>query len=82
MMFKLIGKLIGPWKLKPSTGAVIQHSGSFVETVATWASEIDRNARAYGWEVGRGKTPAEVINMSRDNPFADPNWAVAVAPNN
>lgn len=36
--------------------------------------EIDRNARAYGFEVGRGALLAEVIEYAEDNPFVDPNW--------
>ncbi len=36
--------------------------------------EIDRNARAYGWEVGKWGVLAEHIVYSPDNPFIDPNW--------
>lgn len=36
--------------------------------------EIDRNARAYGFEVGRGKDPKGVIHTSPDNPFMDKGW--------
>lgn len=36
--------------------------------------EIDRNARAYGWEVGRGRSIDEVFESSPDNPFLDPGW--------
>ncbi len=36
--------------------------------------EIDRNARAYGFEIGRGQALAERIESSEDNPFLDPNW--------
>lgn len=37
--------------------------------------EIDRNARAYGWEVGRG-APIQFgpIPTSADNPFLERNW--------
>lgn len=79
-MFKLIGKLIGPWKLRPRTDSVIQHGGPFVETVASWASEIDRNARAYGWEVGRGRAMAEILALSKENPFGNPEWVEYVSP--
>lgn len=36
--------------------------------------EFTRNARAYGWEVGKGKPLTETISTSPDNPFLDPNW--------
>jgi len=37
--------------------------------------EIDRNARAYGFEIGRGSPLiAKLDNISPDNPFIDPNW--------
>lgn len=37
--------------------------------------EIDRNARAYGWEVGKGRpVTGEILMTSSDNPFLDPNW--------
>lgn len=31
---------------------------------------IDQNARAYGWEVGRGAPRAESVEPSPENPFA------------
>lgn len=38
-------------------------------------AEIDRNARAYGWEVGRrGIEPTAVTETSEGNPFIDPDW--------
>jgi hypothetical protein len=37
--------------------------------------ELDRNARAYGWEVGRGHPLTEKLTVtSPDNPFMDRNW--------
>lgn len=36
--------------------------------------EIDRNARAYGYEIGRGKPVSLGIETSEDNPFLDPKW--------
>lgn len=37
--------------------------------------EIDRNARAYGYDVGRGHPlTKEIAEVSEDNPFLDPNW--------
>lgn len=39
---------------------------------------IDRNARAYGWEIGRGNFElGKSGEMSRVNPFQDPNWREA-----
>lgn len=35
---------------------------------------IDRNARAYGWEVGRGQEIGSEVQTSDDNPFLDPDW--------
>lgn len=35
---------------------------------------IDLNARAYGWEIGRGTPMAEQIESSPDNPFINPDW--------
>lgn len=36
--------------------------------------EADRNARAFGWEIGHGQELGKVIESSPDNPFLDPNW--------
>jgi hypothetical protein len=36
--------------------------------------QSDRQARAYGWEVGRGHALKLMIAASPDNPFLDPNW--------
>lgn len=36
--------------------------------------EMDRNARAYGWEVGRGKPLTAVLDFDPDNPFLNPDW--------
>lgn len=36
--------------------------------------EIDRNARAYGFDVGQGAPLAEKLTTSAANPFLDPNW--------
>lgn len=41
----------------------------------TSVDEEDRNARAYGFEVGRGaKLATRIESLSEDNPFMDPNW--------
>lgn len=41
----------------------------------TVLAEADRNARAYGFEIGRG-LPLEAVatQLSEDNPFIDLNW--------
>lgn len=36
--------------------------------------EIDRQARAYGFEIGRGKPLDVVVSTSDDNPFMEKNW--------
>lgn len=36
--------------------------------------EMDRNARAYGFEVGRGAPLVDEIGPSPDNPFMDLEW--------
>lgn len=36
--------------------------------------EIDRSARAYGWEIGNGQSIVAKLNTSKSNPFMDPNW--------
>jgi hypothetical protein len=42
-------------------------------------NEIDRNARAYGFEIGRGHPFVETLNeLSDDNPFLDVNWRSTV----
>lgn len=43
--------------------------------------ETDRNARAYGWEIGRrGLDPVAQVETSKDNPFLDPDWRSVVIP--
>ena len=37
-------------------------------------NEMDRNARAYGWEIGHGQAMTQIIDFSPENPFIDPNW--------
>ena len=39
-------------------------------------NEMDRNARAYGWEIGHGQPMTQVIDFSPENPFIDPNWRI------
>lgn len=39
------------------------------------AAEIDRNARGYGFEIGRGRSLTSTVEgLSDDNPFLDPKW--------
>lgn len=45
-----------------------------VELTQEELDEIDRNARAYGFEIGRGKPLTKKFDASEDNPFLDPNW--------
>jgi hypothetical protein len=37
-------------------------------------SEADRNARAYGWEIGRGQVLGQVVNTTEGNPFMSAEW--------
>ena len=42
-------------------------------------AEIDRCARAYGYEIGKGHPIVQELDeLSLDNPFLDPNWRDAV----
>lgn len=36
--------------------------------------EMDRNARAYGWEIGQGAKIDHMVDASEENPFLDVNW--------
>lgn len=47
------------------------------ELLCDQTDEIDRNARAYGWEIGRGQIISKKLNTSEGNPFMDPNWREA-----
>jgi hypothetical protein len=42
------------------------------------ARAIDTQARAYGWEVGRGRPLAGQVDASDDNPFLDQNWRAKI----
>jgi hypothetical protein len=50
-----------------------------VLAVTALVQDMDRNARGYGWEVGRGQPLREVMTASPDNPFMDPDWQAPVA---
>jgi hypothetical protein len=41
-------------------------------------TEIDRQARAYGFEIGRGQPLAEQVNANDSNPFLDKDWRESV----
>lgn len=45
-----------------------------VEVPPDVIEESDRQARAYGWEIGKGTPIAEVVTASEENPFIDPEW--------
>ncbi len=44
------------------------------ENIDKAIEEIDRCARAYGFEIGRGQSLEQKVNVSKDNPFVDKNW--------
>jgi hypothetical protein len=55
--------------------AAIDEYGTGTTLPSAREQEIDRNARAYGWSVGRGHPLAEQIeDVDPENPFLDPNW--------
>jgi hypothetical protein len=39
---------------------------------------IDRNARAYGWEIGRGQALSTQVDVTEGNPFMDTGWKASV----
>lgn len=45
----------------------------------SYIMEVDRNARAYGWEIGRGSEIKPMIQMTDDNPFENPDWRERIA---
>lgn len=46
-----------------------------VHTAIEGLEEIDRNARAYGWEVAKHNMLIEIFDhVCEDNPFMDKNW--------
>lgn len=46
----------------------------FVVMTKAQMEEVDRNARAFGWEVGRGHLMSSHLNMLPANPFSEKNW--------
>lgn len=46
----------------------------FPDELVKALEEVDRNARAYGFEIGKGQDLSEEIFTSDDNPFMDTNW--------
>lgn len=51
-----------------------QISKKQAEALAPFLDEMDRNGRAYGWEIGQGRPLTRTITFSEDNPFVDKNW--------
>jgi hypothetical protein len=48
---------------------------SELQTAFNHEAEIDRQARAYGFEIGRGhKLTNQIDTISEDNPFRNVNW--------
>lgn len=45
-----------------------------VDMLAPLVDEMDRNARAYGWEIGHGQPLVRELEFSPENPFINPNW--------
>lgn len=57
------------------TTAIENHDKLTRELAMRNQEEMDRNARAYGWEACRQGTLAEnFTSLSEDNPFINPNW--------
>lgn len=57
---------------------VDQLAQHLVAQLAPIIDNIDRNARAYGWEIGRGHTLTATITSHEPNPFHDPDWRLNV----
>jgi hypothetical protein len=56
---------VDAWRVTPEE---FKHNSPLVK-------EHDRNARAYGYEVGKGAKLGRVVLATDDNPFMDPDWA-------
>jgi hypothetical protein len=56
-----------------------RNAGDTMETAADAAADavmvlvgkVDQNARAYGWEVGNGQDPTDVLAVTDGNPFVE-----------
>lgn len=59
-MLKLLLLFRKPWKPRPVDIAV---------DAAALITAVAQNAQAYGFEIGRGKKPADAVVTSPDNPF-------------
>jgi hypothetical protein len=57
-----------------------QAADDATDAVLGIVAEIDRNARAYGWDVGHGRPLSEQLESHPDNPFMDPDWSSGLAP--
>ncbi len=52
----------------------IEHFAKGIPLNKEALDEMDRNARAYGWEIGQGKPLTREMTMSEGNPFNDRDW--------
>lgn len=59
---------MGDWS-EPVQVKIEQLSNGEYNMIARSLGDTDRNARAYGWEVGRGAPMEASIESSPDNPF-------------
>lgn len=50
------------------------HQEPMIHLTSMEVEEIDRVARAYGFEIGRGQQIAEIIEVGEDNPFLKQDW--------
>lgn len=55
--------------------AVAQDTERVVNRLRSEQDNVDRNARAYGYDVAKsGGPPVAVLTLSADNPFIHPDW--------
>lgn len=79
--------LTGPWHMNFSVEEVVALLDADIQDsideeqrtfTLTEVQEIDRNARAFGWEIGRGHPITEQVGqISFVNPFLNPMWRTA-----
>lgn len=62
--------------IPPETSFNIYYGAAIEETAEDEElAEVDRNARAFGWEAAkRGTLFTKFDELSPENPFLDPNW--------
>lgn len=67
--------VLGPGVFTDATDqGVISYNGGNYRFDSASVKETDRNARAYGWEVGRGRVMQEMIEYDPENPFLFSDW--------